>query len=57
MDITYLTVQGDLIDGTFGVDSVPITDGKARRVITLIPDEATLLQLNFSLNIEPTPYI
>ena len=51
VDTTYLTVEGDLIDDTFGVDNVPITDGKARRVTTLIPDEAPLLLLNFSLNV------
>ena len=51
INTTYLTVEGDLIDDTFGVDNVPITDGKARRVATLIPDEAPLFLLNFSLNV------
>jgi len=47
---TYITVQGDLVDDPYGQDNMAITDGKAIRASSVVPD-ATVVSLDgFSLN-------
>lgn len=48
---TYITIQGDTIDDPYGVDNVPITDGKAILSKNVIPDVTSPELDSFTLDI------
>ena len=47
---TYITIAASLIDDTAGVDTVPITDGKAILVAQFVPDNVPPVLLNYRLD-------